>query len=166
MINNFQENPNIDDLINQIKGEQINKKKQSVKEVNNQPNSTDNLLEKIKSDYQKQQKQQLKVDKKIFNRKNKDISPDLSQFKQQFQQQQEKQKEQITHQNQEQIRYTEQRKQQQQKLLIRQAKKWLETLDPYSDEGLWFEDFSNSYPSRLDAAIDYLSVLNSPSSLN
>lgn len=163
MINNSQNNSKIDDLISQIKQEKINKTEQSVKEVNNQTSSTDNLLEKLKSDYQKHQKQELKVEKEIFNQKSQVISQDLSQFKQQLQQKQEKQTEQITHQNQEEIRYTEQKKQQQQKLLIRQAQKWLENLDPYSDEGLWFEEFSSSYSSRLDAAIDYLAVLNSPS---
>lgn len=163
MIDNFPEKSKIDDLISQIKQEKINKTEQSVKEVNNQTSSTDNLLEKLKSDYQKHQKQELKVEKEIFNQKSQVISQDLSQFKQQLQQKQEKQTEQITNQNQEEIRYTEQKKQQQQKLLIRQAQKWLENLDPYSDEGLWFEEFSSSYSSRLDAAIDYLAVLNSPS---
>ncbi len=89
MINNPQNNSKIDDLISQIKAEKINKTKQSVKEVNNQPSSTDNLLEKLKSDYQKHQKQELKVEKEIFNQKSQVISQDLSQFKQQLQQKQE-----------------------------------------------------------------------------
>ncbi|MGK7940592.1 MAG: hypothetical protein AB4062_10680 [Crocosphaera sp.] len=163
MINNSKQESKIDDLISQIKQEKINKTKQSVKEVNNQPSSTDNLLEKMKSNYQKHQKQELTVDKKVFEPKKQEISQDLSQFKQQLQQKKETQTEKITHQNQEEIRYTEQRKQQQQKLLIRQAKQWLETLDPYSDEGFWFEEFSSSYPSRLDAAVDYLAVVNTRS---
>jgi hypothetical protein len=36
------------------------------------------------------------------------------------------------------------------------AKEWLEKLDPLSPEGLWFERFAEGYPSKLDAAIEYL----------
>ncbi|QSJ14577.1 hypothetical protein JYQ62_22010 [Nostoc sp. UHCC 0702] len=38
----------------------------------------------------------------------------------------------------------------------KQAQEWLEKLDPFSPEGLWFERFSESYPSKLEAAIEYL----------
>ncbi|MDB9320055.1 salt stress protein, Slr1339 family [Nodularia spumigena] len=37
-----------------------------------------------------------------------------------------------------------------------EAQKWLKTLDPFSSEGLWFEKFAESYPSKLEAAIEYL----------
>ncbi|MEH2041664.1 salt stress protein, Slr1339 family [Nostoc sp.] len=37
-----------------------------------------------------------------------------------------------------------------------QAKEWLTKLDPLSSEGLWFERFAESYPSKLEAAIEYL----------
>ncbi|MEH1872665.1 salt stress protein, Slr1339 family [Nostoc sp.] len=37
-----------------------------------------------------------------------------------------------------------------------QAKKWLAKVDPLSSEGLWFERFAESYPSKLEAAIEYL----------
>ncbi len=37
-----------------------------------------------------------------------------------------------------------------------EAKKWLTTVDPLSSEGLWFERFAESYPSKLEAAIEYL----------
>ncbi|MBW4555148.1 MAG: hypothetical protein KME59_04265 [Trichormus sp. ATA11-4-KO1] len=40
--------------------------------------------------------------------------------------------------------------------LKHQAQEWLEKLDPFSPEGLWFERFSESYPSKLEAAIEYL----------
>ncbi|MFN6567774.1 hypothetical protein A6770_10050 [Nostoc minutum NIES-26] len=40
--------------------------------------------------------------------------------------------------------------------LKNQAKEWLDKLDPFSPEGLWFERFSESYPSKLEAAIEYL----------
>ncbi|MEH1915744.1 salt stress protein, Slr1339 family [Nostoc sp.] len=37
-----------------------------------------------------------------------------------------------------------------------QAKEWLAKVDPLSSEGLWFERFAESYPSQLEAAIEYL----------
>ncbi|MCF4967021.1 salt stress protein, Slr1339 family [Nostoc sp. CMAA1605] len=40
--------------------------------------------------------------------------------------------------------------------LKKQAQDWLAKLDPLSVEGLWFERFAESYPSKLEAAIEYL----------
>jgi hypothetical protein len=40
--------------------------------------------------------------------------------------------------------------------LGKQAKEWLEKLDSFSPEGLWFERFAEGYPSKLEAAIEYL----------
>jgi hypothetical protein len=40
--------------------------------------------------------------------------------------------------------------------LKNQAKDWLAKLDPFSSEGLWFERFAEGYPSKLEAAIEYL----------
>ncbi len=154
MIDHPQEDSNLDDLINQIKHQHNNKEKKSMDTSNYQSNSTDNLLEQFKSELKQQQHSDQNQPK---------INENLQQFKQQLQQKQEEKIETITHQNQEEIRYTEQRKQQQQKLLIRQAEQWLKSLDEYSDEGLWFESFSHNYPSRLEAAIDYLAVLNASS---
>ncbi|MEO1186065.1 MAG: hypothetical protein AAFX46_15925, partial [Cyanobacteria bacterium J06636_27] len=37
-----------------------------------------------------------------------------------------------------------------------QAQEWLEKLEPLSPEGMWFESFAKSYPSKLEAAIEYL----------
>ncbi len=37
-----------------------------------------------------------------------------------------------------------------------QAQEWLTKLDPFSPEGLWFERFTEGYPSKLEAAIEYL----------
>ncbi|GAA6615675.1 salt stress protein, Slr1339 family [Scytonema sp. NUACC26] len=39
--------------------------------------------------------------------------------------------------------------------LKKQAQDWLDKLDPYSPEGLWFERFAETYPSKLEAAIEY-----------
>ncbi|WP_445632715.1 ATPase [Nostoc sp. DSM 114161] len=56
---------------------------------------------------------------------------------------------------QEQIRQ-EQLKAKQLEALKLQAKEWLAKIDPLSPEGLWFERFAESYPSKLEAAIEYL----------
>ncbi|AUT00974.1 hypothetical protein CLI64_11500 [Nostoc sp. CENA543] len=47
-------------------------------------------------------------------------------------------------------------KAQQKAALKKQAQDWLAKLDPLSVEGLWFERFAESYPSKLEAAIEYL----------
>ncbi len=36
------------------------------------------------------------------------------------------------------------------------AQDWLKQLDPLSTEGLWFERFAEGYPTKLEAAINYL----------
>jgi hypothetical protein len=60
---------------------------------------------------------------------------------------------------QEEQRRQEQIKQQQKQALIQEAEAWLKKLKPRSEEGLWFEEFAYSYPSKLEAAIDYLQAL-------
>ena len=47
-------------------------------------------------------------------------------------------------------------KAQQLEALKLEAEAWLKTLDPFSSEGFWFERFAESYPSKLEAAIEYL----------
>jgi flagellar biosynthesis GTPase FlhF len=163
MVDNHQKNDNIDDLISQIKQEKINKKIQSVPQSDRRQDPTDDLLKQLKSDFKKQKEQEKVSQLNPPNHQVQKTTENLTDIKQQFQEKKEHESQKITHQNQAEIRYTEQRKQQQQKLLTRQAKQWLESLDKYSDEGLWFEEFSHSYPSQLEAAIEYLGVLNPPS---
>ncbi len=43
--------------------------------------------------------------------------------------------------------------------LQKKAQQWLETLNPKSTEGRWFEEFGCNYDSRLDAAVAYLEAL-------
>jgi hypothetical protein len=43
--------------------------------------------------------------------------------------------------------------------LAKKAQQWLAKLDPKSEEGRWFEDFSYAYDSPLEAAITYLEAL-------
>ncbi|MCL1464293.1 salt stress protein, Slr1339 family [Argonema galeatum] len=53
----------------------------------------------------------------------------------------------------------EQIKQQQRQALTKEAQEWLKKLNIRSAEGLWFEEFAYDYPSKLEAAIDYLQAL-------
>ncbi len=39
------------------------------------------------------------------------------------------------------------------------AKQWLKNLNPRSEEGRWFEEFSYSYENKLEAASDYLEAM-------
>lgn len=43
--------------------------------------------------------------------------------------------------------------------VMQQAEEWLKRLDPYSGEASWFEEFAAKYESRLEAAIDYLGLM-------
>lgn len=56
-------------------------------------------------------------------------------------------------------RLQEQRRQRRRQALTHQAQEWLKKLNPKSEEGIWFEEFSYSYNSKLEAAIDYLEAL-------
>ncbi|MBD2087861.1 hypothetical protein NDI49_02205 [Trichocoleus sp. ST-U3] len=53
----------------------------------------------------------------------------------------------------------EQLRQKQREVFKNQAREWLKNLKPLSEEGLWFEEFADAYPSKLEAAIDYLQAL-------
>lgn len=50
----------------------------------------------------------------------------------------------------------EQLKLQKLEALKQQAEEWLEELDPFSPEGLWFERFAEKYSDKLTAALEYL----------
>ena len=45
------------------------------------------------------------------------------------------------------------------KALREKAQQWLKNLNPRSEEGKWFEEFSYSYEDKLQAAIDYLEAM-------
>ncbi len=53
----------------------------------------------------------------------------------------------------------QQKQERKRQALAKDATEWLKRLNPRSDEGIWFEEFAYNYPSRLEAAIDYLAAL-------
>ncbi|NJR16194.1 MAG: hypothetical protein HC785_11080 [Calothrix sp. CSU_2_0] len=102
------------------------------------PPAADNrLLEQIKSKYTAQDQAQ-------------------HQRQQQEQQQAERQRQQQEQQKQ---RRLEQLKRERRSQLTEAAQTWLKQIDPKSTEGIWFEEFSCNYGSRLEAAIEYLEAL-------
>lgn len=60
----------------------------------------------------------------------------------------------------EEIQQKELLRQRKRKAIARKAREWLNNLDPMSEEGFWFEEFSSAYDSKLEAAIDYLQALD------
>ncbi len=133
--------------------------------------SIDKLLSELKAEYDKPATPARKIEEVEKTKKVKlDSTPSflslpvkkdavdsiLSQVKQDFEQKQlleDIQKQQEV--EEEKIRQ-EQLKAKQLETLKKQAKEWLEKLEPLSTEGLWFESFAKSYDSQLEAAIEYL----------
>ena len=127
----------------------------SIKAQYKKPSSTQNSqIDNIKSQLKNQHQPTIN---------NPQINNSLDSFKDSYQSKKEWQKsqEKLSYsRNKEEIILQEQQKQLKQKQLTRQAQHWLAKLDPYSEEGMWFDQLAESYPSRLDAAMSYLSTLN------
>lgn len=124
--------------------------------------SIDKLLAEIKAEYgiQKPEQQQPPPVAKPINQPQPksaslidnllaEVKADFEQkdLAREMQRQQELQQEQI---GQEKLRAKKQ------EAVKKQAKDWLAKLDPLSSEGLWFERFAETYPSKLEAAVEYL----------
>ena len=125
----------VEDLLNEVKSEL--KTNQISAEVNTNQVTQNNpqvneYLDSIKAQYQNKQTHQQVQEELIYNRNKQEI---------------------INQEQQEQLKH---------KQLIRQAEKWLANLDPSSDEGMWFNQLAESYPSKLEAAISYLQTLEQP----
>ena len=103
-----------------------------------QPNSSDSLLEQVRSQYEQQDQQAA------------ERQAEAEQQAQRARAQQAKEKQQRL----------EQLRTQRRAELTEQAATWLKNLNPKSNEGRWFEEFACNYSSRLEAAIDYLEALS------
>jgi hypothetical protein len=149
----------IDDLLAQVKAEYQEKQVQEPKKLplfeeefnspeplpyQSKPSSQkwnspaeDSLLAQMKAEFEEQQRtEELKKQQKLREEETKK--------EQQLQE--------------EKIR-VQQREQRRREALTKEATEWLKTLNPRSDEGRWFEEFSYSYSSKLEAAIEYLQAL-------
>jgi hypothetical protein len=175
--NNCEPSDDIEDLMQHVKSQYHQNQQQS--DYKTTPKSEVNPLDQIKQNYQKAQPthapqstqanelddiaiqyQNLRTQyKKNTPRPKTEAPQQLKQLKQNYQHQKQGSQHYSPRQNLDEIRLAEQRQQQQKKQAIAQANQWLNQLEPYSEEGMWFEQFAGSYPSRLDAAIDYLRAL-------
>jgi hypothetical protein len=124
--------------------------------------SIDKLLAELKAEYQEQKPQQqqpkpISAKPMSMQRKSESLIDSLlAEVKADFEQKDLAEKlQRQQEQEQERIRQ-EQLKAKKLEELKKQAKDWLAKLDPLSSEGLWFERFSEGYPSKLEAAIEYL----------
>lgn len=113
--------------------------------------SNEDLFVDVKSRYQQQ--------RMSFSSQKGDSDELLGDLKKQHQTEKTQKSQEDYQRNREEILKAEQQQQKKRKYLTRKAQTWLENLDPYSDEGFWFEEFAESYESRLDAAVEYLAVL-------
>jgi hypothetical protein len=116
--------------------------------------STDEFLSSLQAEFQSQQ-----TAKRLSPEHQPPVNRELEELERQLQRKQQGQSTSLPSQNIEVIQNQELEKQRRQNLLTRKAEQWLRNLDPHSDEGLWFEQFSGGYESRLAAAIDYLQGL-------
>ena len=121
----------------------------------------DELLAQLKAEYEEPAQASSRSQRSPQTPPHKDASVDniLQELQQEYQeqnqlQQQQRQQELVAARQRE-----EEKRQRRRQALTGQAQEWLTRLDPHSDEGLWFEEFSYSYQSKLEAAVDYLEAL-------
>ncbi|MBW4633202.1 MAG: hypothetical protein KME30_15280 [Iphinoe sp. HA4291-MV1] len=127
--------------------------------------SLDKLLAELKAEYEEQKPQQhqlkpnlIKPASKLQSKSESLIDIVLAEVKADFEQKDLTEKLQRQQElEQERIRQ-EQLKAKKLEELKNQAKDWLDKLDPFSSEGFWFERFAEGYPSKLEAAIEYLQM--------
>lgn len=137
----------IDKLLSQIKADyqETPKTPQQSKTLPIQPNAdVDNLLTEVKGDFFN-----LQSTSKSSTNNPSAIDSILSQVKANYDEQ-DKARSQL-----EQQQLAAERSKQIEILKL-SAKDWLKQLDPLSTEGLWFEQFAEGYPTKLEAAINYL----------
>jgi Mg2+ and Co2+ transporter CorA len=123
-------------------------------QTSSQPSDSDNFLLELKGKFEHKKKEDISQPKV-------NIDEDyLHNIAENFQAKRRQENEIIQQEKLEIIQQEELNKQRRRKQLTIKAKQWLKNLDPNSDEGFWFEQFADSYQSKLEAAIDYLEALS------
>jgi hypothetical protein len=167
----------IEKLLEQIKAENQNSGFKSSEQVEGKPASKaansssptppqlmynlDSLLEKVESKAKEPKVQPpLNVKPIALESTSGGLGGHLDQLfgdvKQEFEAQEQAEERQREQQRQSEAEKLERLKQQEREGLAKAAQEWLKKLDPYSDEGFWFGQFAEHYPSKLEAAIAYL----------
>ena len=126
-----------------------------------QTSPLDSLLEEVKADlenpksYSPPPLSSTSPQKVSFLQDNPLLQDLKTEYRQKEQLEQQRQQQEIL----EQQRLEKERQQRKRQVLRQQAQDWLKKLNPRSEEGRWFEEFSCSYKDKLEAAIDYLEAL-------
>ncbi len=116
---------------------------------------TDNLLQQLKAEFAEQEEQAAALQQQQLQAEQKRQERELREAQFRERQERERQEQQLRDQ---QLR--EQQKQERKRQALKQeAEVWLRKLHPNTEEGRWFTEFSYNYPSKLEAAIDYLAAL-------
>jgi len=143
--------------------------------------SIDDLLAQVKAEYQEQEQAKQPKQKPLFQEEEFKSPPPVSstyqpqpsqqnwvsaaednllaQVKAEFEEQARAEELKKQQQLREEQLLKEQRRKREREALTQEATEWLKNLNLRSEEGLWFEEFAYSYPSKLEAAIDYLQAL-------
>ena len=135
--------------------------------------SLSNLLNELKGEFEdkkeklESKKQQLESKSSARNiaKKRRSPKPEISdnsllqELQLEYQRKDKAQQEQREQQRRVELKRQEMKRKRRRQALTSKAQEWLKNLDSNSDEGLWFEEFSYSYDSQLEAAIDYLEAL-------
>lgn len=116
---------------------------------------TDNLLRQLQAEFAEQEQQEIALQQQQLQEEQKRQERELREVQFRERQERERQEQQLREQ---QLR--EQQKQERKRQALKQeAEVWLRKLHPNTEEGRWFEEFSYNYPSKIEAAIDYLAAL-------
>ena len=156
------QNNNLDELLSDLKSKY--KASNTSKTSQDSTSKVEDLLNEVKSELKTNQIS-AEANTNQVTQNNPQVNEYLDSIKAQYQNKQnhqQVQEELISNRNKQEIINQEQQKQLKHKQLIRQAEKWLANLDPSSDEGMWFNQLAESYPSKLEAAISYLQTLEQP----
>jgi hypothetical protein len=163
----------IDDLLAQVKAEyeqpqQLQQPQQSSKnkEISRSPltqsSALDNLLAEVQQEIegnttlsQSQTQTNTSTSQSVAKLDNNLIHELKQEFKETEKIEEQRKQQQL--QQQKQLQQQQEKKRRQ--ALESKAKEWLKNLKPNSDEGMWFEEFSYAYESKLEAAIDYLQAI-------
>lgn len=160
----------LDNLLSQLKAEYTNQEEPQPitkppvpPKTTPKPNSSsvDNLLTQLKGEIKDNQPQHT-TSKKIssHSRFTSPVEPNLFQeLRSEYQNKEQIEAERQQQEIKDKQRLIKQREQKKQKALQEKAQNWLKQLNPKSDEGKWFEEFSYSYDSKIEAAIHYLEAL-------
>ncbi|HIK37066.1 MAG: hypothetical protein NZ901_12365 [Geminocystis sp.] len=152
------ENLEGDDLFSDIERQFKEKSKQQYhpsdrKNVSAETQKDDDLFSDIEKQFKDKNKPKPQPSSQI------DTQSLFADITRQFEQKRRTESNKNTLQDVEEIRRQEAEKRRKEKQLIQKAEEFLKNLDPYSDEGFWFEQFAQSYESRLQAAMEYLQAM-------